>query len=273
MSERLEQKSTILKVIEYKYTLLIIVVSFIVLMAIIMTIYFMSGPKRKNSIMLVLSLSGNILLVFNLLLLIYNELKEYAKLKRKMITDIDLHVISELQYIYTGFMTNKDTLEDLYNEIFLAKIPPTSDNNNHPKPQVNYYESNFLFIVFGIMQNFYRNYEFNTSDTDTVHNYNSWHQLLHQIMSSPKCQQFYSTNKHLISDLQFNKYVSIYILPSVHHYIPITKMIDIKDMGAYKNGKAIWDKLPEDKRTIFILRDIDKLSNLDELKDINHLDI
>lgn len=245
-----EDKTIVERIVQYKYTLIIAICIFIVTLVTVMILYFKSGIQRRNTITTALTLFGSVILVFNILLIIYNELKQYAIVKTKMITDIDDIVNEQLRYVFREFMYNKQKLGKLYDEVFTDKIYPFDDNN---KPIVTYYESNFLFIVFGIMQNFYRNYEFNTIDNDTLRNYNSWRHLMRQFFTSPKCQQFYSINKHLISDLLFNRYVELFVLPTIKIHIPISNIISKQYIPEYNHNVNKWNNIPINERDKYLL--------------------
>lgn len=265
MKEEIEKKSLTLEIVEFKYTLPIVIAIFLVVMTWVMVLYFRSRPVRRATIMTSLSVFGSTMLIFNLLLIVYRELRESVHIKRTMIMSIDERVTEEIQYIFREMLHNKDTLGQLHDEIMLGKIHEFGPNN---RPTLTYYENNFMFIVMKIMQNFYRNYEFNTRDMDTRHNYNSWRQFMLKVMASPKSQQFYSLNKHLFNDILFNKFISIYVLPYVDHHIPISDMVDKKYMKEYNKHKNEWD----DKQQQQNIQDIQNIQTQQDNNDMNSVD-
>lgn len=237
MYEKLEKKSIILTIIDYEYTVPIIIGVFLIIMAVIMVFYLHSTSKTRSTITTALSLFGSTMLIFNLLIITYRELRKYINTKRNMIIDIDKQVVEHINYIYREMMYNKQYLEQIYDEIIMNKIHVFG---NDGKPVLTYHETNFLFMVFSIMLNYYRNYEYNTDDLDTMKNYNSWRAFLLKLMSSPKVQYFYSINKHLFNDIMFNKFMTIYVLPYVELYIPIQNMTQPHYFEIYNKKHTEW---------------------------------
>lgn len=254
MKEELEKKSVALQIVEFKYTLPIVIGIFFMVMLWVMVMYFKSGPTMRASILTFMSLFGSSVLVFNLLLIIYRELRESVHLKKSMILAMDTQVVSEVKYIFRELMNNKDTLGQLHDEIIYGKMQPMGPNG---RPVLTYYESNFLFITFQIMLNFYRNYEFNTKDKNTRQNYNGWRNFLLKISSSAKVQQFYGLNKHLLNDLLFNKFMSLYVLPYVEHYVPIEDLISDSHRAVFNKHYEKW-KAEKLKRNIENIDDMIK---------------
>lgn len=268
MGEQLEKKSLALEIVEFKYTLPIVIGIFAILMTWIMVLYFRAKHERRAVIMTALSLFGSSVLVFNLLLVIYHELRESVHVKRSMILSMNDQVVTEIKYIFREMLHNKDTLGQLYDEIIEGR---THDLGSNGRPIVTYHESNFLFIVFQVMLNFYRNYEFNTKDKDTRHNYNSWRQFLLKLMSSAKVQQFYATNIHLFNDILFNKFISIYVLPYVDIHIPIEDLISQSYRDQYYKKREEWKKHQLDSEVSNIKQILKSDPNL-VIKPINYED-
>lgn len=254
MKEELEKKSVALQIVEFKYTIPIVIAVFLIIMTWVMILYFRAGDKKRSTIMTALSLFGSTMLVFNLMLIIYRELRESVHIKRAMVTAMDEQVVTEIRYIFREMLHNKQYLGQIHDEIMEGRVHAMGTNG---RPELTYHESNFLFIVFQVMQNFYRNYEFNTSDEDTRNNYNSWRQFLLRLMSSPKVQQFYAMNKHLINDLLFNKFLSLYVLPYVDQYVPETDLIPETHMNEYRKRRDKWEKEKAEKE----ITDVRKLAS------------
>jgi hypothetical protein len=203
--------------LESKYAFLVVVAIFVFVLLVLTMIYFKSGPAGREIITKGMTLFGNAIMILNLLILIYTKLLERIKEQKDQVGKINDFSMTAINTIFSQFYKEKDNLGALYGEIFEDKI-------DAKKPvELDYYETNFLFIVFQIIHNVYRSYYISGADTNKydVSQYDSWENLILQIVKSPKVQLFYKRYSHLFVSLGFNDYIEKQYFNRVPRYIDI----------------------------------------------------
>lgn len=206
------------KFLESKYAFLVIISIFVFVLLILTVVYFKSGPNGREIITKGMTLFGNAIMILNLLILIYTKLLERIKEQKDQVAKINDFSMTAINTMFSQLYKEKANLGDLYSEIFENKINPD-------KPiDINYYETNFLFIVFQIIHNVYRSYYISGADTNKydASQYDSWENLILQIIRSPKVQLFYKRYSHLFVSLGFNDYIESQYFSKVPRYIDIT---------------------------------------------------
>lgn len=206
------------KFLESKYAFLVVVAIFVFVLLVLTMVYFKSGPAGREIITKGMTLFGNAVMILNLLILIYTKLLERIKEQKDQVSKINDFSMTAINTIFSQFYKEKDNLGVLYGEIFEDKVDKT-------KPvELDYYETNFLFIVFQIIHNVYRSYYISGADTNKydVSQYDSWENLILQIVKSPKVQLFYKRYSHLFVSLGFNDYIESQYFNRVPRYIDIS---------------------------------------------------
>jgi hypothetical protein len=206
------------KFLESKYAFLVVVAIFVFILLSLTVVYFKSGPNGRELITKGMTLFGNAVMILNLLILIYTKLLERIKEQKDQVVKINDFSMTAINTIFSHFYKEKNNLGALYGEIFEAKVDKT-------KPvELDYYETNFLFIVFQIIHNVYRSYYISGADTNKydASQYDSWENLILQIVKSPKVQLFYKRYSHLFVSLGFNDYIEKQYFNRVPLYIDIS---------------------------------------------------
>ncbi len=205
------------KFLESKYAFITIMIIFIIILMVLVVSYFASGAEVRDSITKGMTLFGNSILVLNLLILIYTKLLERIKEQKDQVNKINDFSMVAANNIFSQFYKEKSNLEELYNEIFENKIASAT-------PKLSYFETNFLFMVFQIIHNVYRSYFISGADTNKydISQYNSWENLILQIVKSPKVQLFYKKYSYLYVSLGFNDYIESQYFAKVPRFVDIT---------------------------------------------------
>jgi len=178
--------------------------------------YYFGTPQMKHVLGQSFGVFSQSILIFNILLLIYDKLLQRVKEQKDTVAKLNDFTVSSINNIFNKFYSDKDKLEELYNEIFLNKIKST-------KPQLTYYETNFLFIIFQIIENVYRIYYISGADKNKfdISQYDGWEMLILKIVSSPKVQLFYKEHKYLFQSLDFNEYIERQYFKKVKMYVSL----------------------------------------------------
>lgn len=181
--------------------------------------YYFGTPQMKEVLGQSFGVFSQSILIFNILLLIYDKLLQRVKEQKDTVAKLNDFTVSSINTIFNKFYSDKDKLEDLYNEIFQNKI-------KSGKPQITYHEANFLFIIFQTIENVYRIYYISGADKNKydMSQYDGWEMLILKIVASPKVQLFYKEHKYLFQSLDFNDYIERQYFTKVKQYVSLSEV-------------------------------------------------
>ncbi len=166
-------------------------------------LYYWGSPTIKSMMGNALGVFGQAILIFNILLLIYDKLLQRFREQKETVAKLNDFTNSAIGNIFGKFGSDQKNLGDLYNEIIKGQY------NDPEHPKVSYEEENFLFILFQTIENVYRTYYLSGADREKydVSQYDGWEKLILQVVASPKAQLFYKDNRHLFNSLGFDDYL------------------------------------------------------------------
>ena len=184
--------------------ILVLIITSIVIFVIISIFYYYGNEKRRDTIQTVLSMFGNFILILNLMFIIFDKFLARINQKTNTIKELSNYTTSSTNLMFTTFYKDPKNLGNLHSEIFEKKY-----NSN---PKLTYEETNFLFIIFQIIENVYRLYYISGKETIKISKdqYEGWDNFLISVMGSPKVQLFYKKYHHLFTSLNFEDYMKKY---------------------------------------------------------------
>ena len=194
----------------------IVITLFIIALSSVSGIYYFGSPNTKLKMSSVLGVFGQVLLIFNILLLIYDKLLQRFKEQKDVLAKLNDFTVSAIGNIFNKFAADKKNLGTLYNEMVKGQYKTT-------KPELTYEEENFLFILFQTIENVYRTYYISGASKGQydISQYDGWEQFILQTLASPKVQLFYKQNRHLFNSLGFDDYLDAAYFTKVKLYVDI----------------------------------------------------
>lgn len=196
----------------------VITAIFVIVLATMSTIYYFASPKTKIVMGQALGVFGQSVLIFNILILIFDKFLQQIKEQKDNIAKLNDFTMNAVNNVFNKFYGDKEHLGELYDEIFKGIII-----NPDKPPTLTYHEENFLFILFQVIENVYRTYYISGADRNKfdTSQYDGWEHLILKIVSSPKVQLFYSQNQYLFSSLNFTEYMDRQYFKRVKQYVKI----------------------------------------------------
>lgn len=184
---------------------IILVITCLILFIIGGIVYYNLNESKRKFLQVIISLFGNLVLVLNIVFLVYDKVLSSLNKKIRDLKDLNNISLETVNDIFNKFYSDPKNLKNLYNEIIENKIVDE-------KPNLSYYESNFLFTLFQTLETIYRLYYVSGKDTTkiTKDQYEGWDNFVLSICRSPKVQLFYKKNKHLFTSLNFENYIGKY---------------------------------------------------------------
>lgn len=195
----------------------IIILLFGITLIVMGSLYYFGSPAVKDIMGNALGVFGQAILIFNILLLIYDKLLQRFREQKETVAKLNDFTNSAIGNIFGKFGSDKANLGVLYNEIIKG------DYKTPEQPKLSYEEENFLFILYQTIENVYRTYYLSGADQEKydVSQYDGWEKLILQIVSSPKAQLFYKENRHLFNSLGFDDYLDSAYFSKVKQWVPI----------------------------------------------------
>lgn len=195
----------------------IIITLFVIVLSTMGLLYSFGSKKIKENIGTSLGVFGQAILIFNILLLIYDKLLQRFKEQKETVAKLNDFTTSAIGNIFGKFFySDKENLNELYNEIIKGEYKST-------EPTLTYHEENFLFVLYQTIENVYRTYYLSGAEREKydVSQYDGWENLILQVVASPKSQLFYKQNQHLFNSLGFVDYLDKAYFSKVKLYVDI----------------------------------------------------
>lgn len=195
----------------------IIISLFVIVLLAMGGLYYWGSPIVKKNMGNALGVFGQAILIFNILLLIYDKLLQRFREQKETVAKLNDFTNSAIGNIFGKFASDKEHLGELYNEIFKGEYK-TPD-----QPKLTYEEETFMFILFQTIENVYRTYYLSGADREKydVSQYDGWEKLILQVVASPKSQLFYKENRQLFNSLGFDDYLDAAYFTKVKLWVPI----------------------------------------------------
>jgi hypothetical protein len=182
----------------------IILIFAIVLYIVLIIFYFRSSEHGRDTISVLFTLIGNVMLVINIFFIMYDKLMNSINNKINSMKELNNISLSFVNKMFNDFNNHPKELAALHTEIF--------EKRYSTKPKLTYYETNLLFTVFQVIENMYRTYYISGKDASKLETdqYEGWDNFLFMILASPKVQLFYKKYNHLFKSLDFDIYIKRY---------------------------------------------------------------
>ena len=186
-----------------------VVIGYVILCASIITSFLLIKPEKRQILTSILGILAQSIGFLSLFFLLIDKIKQNDNEKKMRVSSLNDMTNSYMTTIINNLSNKEKDLHILYEEIFEDR--PT-DNKS-----LTYQENLFLYQIFNIFLNVYRQYIITGGDTD-LYNYNlydAWDTFINRVVTSIKVRNYWKDNKKLFNSLQFidfmdKKYFSKY---------------------------------------------------------------
>ena len=186
-----------------------VVIGYVILCASIITSFLLIKPEKRQILTSILGILAQSIGFLSLFFLLIDKIKQNDNEKKMRVSSLNDMTNSYMTLIINNLSNKEKDLHILYEEIFEDR--PT-DNKS-----LTYQENLFLYQIFNIFLNVYRQYIITGGDTD-LYNYNlydAWDTFINRVVTSIKVRNYWKDNKKLFNSLQFidfmdKKYFSKY---------------------------------------------------------------
>ena len=179
-----------------------VIIGYSVLCIIIISTYFLIKPDRRPMLTSILGMLAQSIGFISLFLLLIDKMKQNENEKKMRVSGLNDMTNTYMSNIINNLSNKEKDLRDLYEEIFEDKL-----TNNKP---ISYQENLFLYQVFNIFLNVYRQYVITGGDND-LYDYNlydAWDTFISKFVKSVKVKKYWIDNKKLFNSLDFINFMN-----------------------------------------------------------------
>jgi hypothetical protein len=180
-----------------------VVIGYAILCAVIITVYFLIKPDKRPMVTTILSILAQSIGFISLFFLLLDKIKQNENEQKMRVSALNDMTNTYMTNIINSLSGKEKDLRKLYEEIF-EDYP--SDN----KP-LSYQENLFLYQVFNIFLNVYRQYTITGGDQNLYdyNMYDSWDTFIKRVVTSAKVKNYWLLNKKLFNSLKFIEFMDI----------------------------------------------------------------
>lgn len=168
---------------------------------ILLIIFILLKPNQRDIYQKLISIISSTIGFLSLFFLLLDKLNQTNIEKKNRVTKLNEFTNSSINNIINSLSNKEDKLKDLYEEIF----------ENKPIQNINlsYQENLFMYQLFTVILNLYREYEINGKDDNLYQNnmYKSWENFIKKICLANKTKIYWKNNKKLFDSLDFIKFM------------------------------------------------------------------
>jgi hypothetical protein len=176
-------------------------ITFIILISLILVIYFNIDNKWRAMFMTTMSIIGQSVAFLSLFFILVDRINQTENEAKQRVNTLNDMTNSYMMTIINTLSNKEKDLRSLYEELFENK--PT-DN----KP-LTYQENLFMYQLFTIILNIYRQYTITGGETGLYqfNMYDAWRNFILRIVKSAKVKQYWNNNKQLFDSLNFIQFM------------------------------------------------------------------
>ena len=180
-----------------------VVIGYAILCAVIITVYFLIKPDKRPMVTTILSILAQSIGFISLFFLLLDKIKQNENEQKMRVSALNDMTNTYMTNIINSLSGKEKDLRKLYEEIFEDK--PT---DNEP---LSYQENLFLYQVFNIFLNVYRQYTITGGDKNLYdyNMYDSWDTFIKRVVKSIKVKNYWLENKNLFNSLKFIEFMDI----------------------------------------------------------------
>lgn len=177
------------------------IIGFGVTVFVLLIIFILLKPAQRDVYQKLIGIISSTIGFLSLFFLLLDKLNQTNVEKRNRVTKLNEFTNSSINNIINSLSNKEDKLKDLYEEIFENK--PMQNNN------LSYQENLFMYQLFTVILNLYREYEINGKDDNLYQNnmYKSWENFIKKVCLANKTKIYWRNNKKLFDSLDFIKFM------------------------------------------------------------------
>lgn len=177
------------------------IIGFGVTVFVLLIIFIFLKPAQRDVYQKLIGIISSTIGFLSLFFLLLDKLNQTNIEKKNRVSKLNEFTNSSINNIINSLSNKEDKLKDLYEEIFENK--PMQNNN------LSYQENLFMYQLFTVILNLYREYEINGKDDNLYQNnmYKSWENFIKKVCLANKTKIYWRNNKNLFDSLDFIKFM------------------------------------------------------------------
>ena len=179
-----------------------VIIGYAILCIIIISAYFFIKPEKRPILTSILGILAQSIGFISLFFLLIDKIKQNDNEKKMRVSSLNDMTNTYMSNIINNLSNKEKDLRNLYEEIFEDK--PTDGKS------LSYQENLFLYQIFNIFLNVYRQYVITGGD-DNLYDYNlydSWDTFISKFVKSIKVKKYWIDNKKLFNSLDFINFMN-----------------------------------------------------------------
>jgi hypothetical protein len=177
------------------------IIGFGTIVFVLLVIFISLKPPQRDIYQKLIGIISSTIGFLSLFFLLLDKLNQTNIEKKTRVSKLNEFTNSSINNIINTLSNKEDKLKDLYEEIFENK--PMQNNN------LTYQENLFMYQLFTVILNLYREYEINGKDDNLYQNnmYKSWENFIKKVCLANKTKIYWRNNKKLFDSLDFIKFM------------------------------------------------------------------